>query len=409
MRVLIIGGFLGSGKTTTILKLTSCIISKGLRPAVLTNEIGEIGVDGETLGTSGIATRELTNGCICCTLKYSLHEAIREIEETYHPDILLIEPTGIALPHQIRDEIAEANIMMTFAPIVTIADASRLHAVKGQVPAFMSAQLQEADLIAINKTDAVSPELLARVEEMLRKTNPDAYLFRMSARENSQDIDRLYDIVLAPASALKNKKDDIVSEARTRVNSVEFSNVSSAAVAFKVRGVTDPEKTGSLLSGMISLIAKSAAELNKEFVGHIKTSLSAGDTLIRVSRTSADDCSQSIEYLPRENKDPDENERENENDTAPKTGASDKTDSASEKFICMAAVTNVPEDRLQKITECAAGLFLAVSGLEYEPIGGHHHHCHHDDDDCHGDCDHDHCGHEHCDHEHGYCTHDHDD
>ena len=109
---------------------------------------------------------------------------------------------------------------MTFAPIVTIADASRLHAVKGQVPAFMSAQLQEADLIAINKTDAVSPELLARVEEMLRKTNPDAYLFRMSARENSQDIDRLYDIVLAPASAQKNKKDDIVSEARTRVNSV---------------------------------------------------------------------------------------------------------------------------------------------------------------------------------------------
>ena len=76
MKVMIIGGFLGSGKTTTILKLSRRLNDSGKRIAIIVNEIGEIGLDGDTLSGTGITTEELTSGCICCTLKISTSKMI---------------------------------------------------------------------------------------------------------------------------------------------------------------------------------------------------------------------------------------------------------------------------------------------------------------------------------------------
>lgn len=376
MRVMIIGGFLGSGKTTIILKLAAHITASGLKTAILVNEIGEIGVDGETLRTTGVETKQLTDGCICCSLKYGLRAAIKEIRENFEPDVLLIEPTGVALPHQIREEIAETNVMMTFAPIVTVVDAVRFRAITGQVPAFMTAQLEDADVIVINKTDAVPEDQIAPIETLLEKNNPDAVFFRMSAKTGETDTTQLCDILSG------NGKARVPSG--KRINSVEFSNVSSAAVSYEIDGRITLKKAERLMSVMIDTIAKTTAELNSGFVGHIKAVLPERDALVRVSQTSADETTRETARLPQ----------------------NDAVGGAERHFTCMAAVTNVPQDKLENILESAAVLFLTVSGLSYKKIEKHdhgHHHGHDDEEhacDGHHDCGKDHVCDENCRHEH---------
>jgi G3E family GTPase len=98
MKVMIIGGFLGSGKTTAIRRISRQLSDAGKRTAIIVNEIGEIGLDGETLKSPGIITEELTSGCICCTLRISMQYTLQTLEEEFRPDVVIIEPTGIAFP-----------------------------------------------------------------------------------------------------------------------------------------------------------------------------------------------------------------------------------------------------------------------------------------------------------------------
>ena len=105
MKIHIIGGFLGSGKTTLIITMAERYIEKGLKVAILENEAGEIGVDGAVLKNRGLDAVELTNGCICCTLTGTLQSTMRNIERDIDPDILIIEPTGLALPHKVAEMV----------------------------------------------------------------------------------------------------------------------------------------------------------------------------------------------------------------------------------------------------------------------------------------------------------------
>ena len=147
MKVMIIGGFLGSGKTTTILKISRRLSDAGKRTAIIVNEIGEIGLDGETLNSPGIITEELTNGCICCTLRISMQYTLQTLEEEFRPDIVIIEPTGIAFPRQIREEIELMGLSeLSFAPVVTIVDPGRFGTEAKEIPRFIETQVKEAEV-----------------------------------------------------------------------------------------------------------------------------------------------------------------------------------------------------------------------------------------------------------------------
>ena len=104
MKCMIIGGFLGSGKTTTIRKLIEYLGAQGQRIAIIVNEIGEVGIDGDTISEGGVETREITNGCVCCTLRISMEYTLKNIITSYRPDTIIIEPTGIAFPRQIKKQ-----------------------------------------------------------------------------------------------------------------------------------------------------------------------------------------------------------------------------------------------------------------------------------------------------------------
>nr|HML27178.1 GTP-binding protein [Methanomethylovorans sp.] len=226
MKVIIIGGFLGSGKTTTLLSLGRHMVEKGHRVAIIVNEIGEVGVDGETLSGSGLIAKELTSGCICCTLRISMEYTLQTLEEEYDPDVLIIEPTGIALPLQIKEHVALMGLPdLSFAPVVTLVDASRFNVELSQVPKFITTQIEEAEVLCVNKIDLVDRETLVSVTGRLMDLNPDALIVEFSARRADAQFMRFIDLLAGEGTA---------RQAGENRNSIELSQVSSYSGKYSI-------------------------------------------------------------------------------------------------------------------------------------------------------------------------------
>ena len=181
MIIHIMGGFLGSGKTTLIMKIAERYISAGKKVAVLVNEIGEIGVDGATISGGGLQSVELAEGCICCSLSGSLQSTMKEIETQIDPDILLIEPTGLALPHKVR-EIIRGTVNDESVSIIGICDAYRFSVLREKKEDFLRMQLSKSDVLWINKVDAVEFDVVFEVSTWLRGICPGVPIHMVSGR-----------------------------------------------------------------------------------------------------------------------------------------------------------------------------------------------------------------------------------
>ena len=164
MEILIIGGFLGAGKTTTLAQIAGYLThTMHDQVVILENEISDTGVDDQLLTRSGFQVKEMLAGCICCSSSAQLTDTIKEIENLYHPKWLIIEATGLAYPDAIWDTIhTEFQID---AKIITLLDASRWMRLQKAMPQFADAQLTRADVIIINKTD-LAPYVHASLEVM---------------------------------------------------------------------------------------------------------------------------------------------------------------------------------------------------------------------------------------------------
>ncbi|MEW6297963.1 MAG: GTP-binding protein, partial [Thermodesulfobacteriota bacterium] len=112
----LISGFLGSGKTTLLRRLLDYCLAKGLKPAVMMNEYGEVNIDGELLRGQGYAVREMTNGCICCTIGGTLGLALQEVAAR-KPDVIFLEATGLADPVELIDQATKEDVL----PLVRLA------------------------------------------------------------------------------------------------------------------------------------------------------------------------------------------------------------------------------------------------------------------------------------------------
>lgn len=181
MIIHIMGGFLGSGKTTLVLKIAEKYVSAGKKVAVLVNEMGEIGVDGATINGGGLNTVQLAEGCICCSLSGSLQSTMREIESSINPDILLIEPTGLALPHKVRD-IIRGTVDDEEVTIIGICDAYRFPVLREKKEDFLRMQLSKSDYLLINKVDAVEFDQVFEVSQWLSAICPKVEMFMVSGK-----------------------------------------------------------------------------------------------------------------------------------------------------------------------------------------------------------------------------------
>ncbi|OZB94424.1 GTP-binding protein [Paenibacillus sp. XY044] len=180
--VIILSGFLGSGKTTLLLSVLKECSARGLTPGILMNELGKRDVDGTILEEqAGVQVQKLLDGCVCCSRKSELPQGLFTLLER-SPDVIVIELTGVADPDEIRRTLQEPELAgrVRHHYTVTMLDAenvlefnSRFSADKELVRTLRK-QIESADLVAVNKQDLAAPGTIGKIENMIRKHNPEA-------------------------------------------------------------------------------------------------------------------------------------------------------------------------------------------------------------------------------------------
>ncbi len=195
MEIQIVSGFFGSGKTTFILNFLKKTEKK---VAVLVNEFGELSIDGDIIKTENdLEVVELPSGCICCSLRGSLPVTIDQIYESYMPDILLIEPSGIATPSNILVAIRDAKNSgdFTVKPVIGIVDASNFMDYLVEFGNFFRDQIETSDVILINKSDLVGEMTLDMITAKINEINPTAVIIRTSYCKFIPDVEGKRDIL----------------------------------------------------------------------------------------------------------------------------------------------------------------------------------------------------------------------
>ncbi|MDR1329659.1 MAG: cobalamin biosynthesis protein P47K [Oscillospiraceae bacterium] len=218
MITIILGGFLGSGKTTALMQMARYLTSREApdnngamtgdataapsresaylvrartlngqytpqsappRVIILENEIGEVGVDDKYLRSGGFSVTNLFSGCACCTVSGDLTAAAREIRDEVDPEFLIIETTGVAYPINIRENLARA--LGVESRIVILTDAARWKRLLVPLEALLAGQIVGSDAVLINKCDLKDDEALREIEADILRLEPDAKIFRVSA------------------------------------------------------------------------------------------------------------------------------------------------------------------------------------------------------------------------------------
>ena len=173
----IISGFLGAGKTTLIKKLLSEAF-KGQQVVLIENEFGEIGIDGGFLKEAGIQIREMNSGCICCSLVGDFGVSLKEVIGTYHPDRIIIEPSGVGkLSDVIRAvEDVKEDCDLELNSFTTVADVTKCKMYLRNFGEFFKNQLEYANTIILSRMDKASQEKTDKAVELIREINRDASL-----------------------------------------------------------------------------------------------------------------------------------------------------------------------------------------------------------------------------------------
>ncbi len=168
-------GFLGAGKTTLVRNLLHSA-DPDIPTAVIVNEFGDVGIDGDIIEGGSIDTVELVSGCICCTLKGSLMNAIEELANDKGARRIVIEATGVADPEDMLDDLEDSAITdaMDVAPIVAVVDSSRFNKIRPMLGEFYVSQILNADVVIINKIDQTDAQELENVTQQIKEINPQA-------------------------------------------------------------------------------------------------------------------------------------------------------------------------------------------------------------------------------------------
>ena len=172
----IVSGFLGAGKTTLIKKLLAEAY-RGEKLVLIENEFGEISIDGGFLKDSGVQISEMSSGCICCSLVGDFGEALKEVQAQFHPDRILIEPSGVG---KLSDVIVAVQNTVKDIPdmklnsFVTVADAGKVKVYMKNFGEFYNNQIESAGAIILSRTQKLSQEKLEAAVALLREKNPDA-------------------------------------------------------------------------------------------------------------------------------------------------------------------------------------------------------------------------------------------
>lgn len=244
--IFILSGFLGSGKTTLLLRLLQETNARGLRPAVLMNELGKLDVDGNLLRQQmpELSLEKLLDGCICCDKKSEIAGSV-EILLRQAPDILIIELTGVANPEEIADSLTEPQLIgrVHLKLVATVLDAEHvldynsIFATDRQLVHTLRRQIEVAGLLVVNKIDLVSEAKLRKIDKILKSLNAGA--ISVHAFQSQFDMDPLFQGIESnpenrpsPASKFKILKDrhDVYQVHESRYEHRSFSRLQTLSL-----------------------------------------------------------------------------------------------------------------------------------------------------------------------------------
>lgn len=187
-KVDVISGFLGAGKTTFIKELINKVFV-GEKLVLIENEFGEIGIDGGFLKDAGIEITEMNSGCICCTLVGDFSKALQKVLEEYHPDRVIIEPSGVGklsdIVKAIEDVKRDADIEISGR--ITVVDGKKAKMYLKNFGEFFQDQVAHASTIVISRTQSMTPEKIEECVHMLREENKEATIISTPWEELGQD------------------------------------------------------------------------------------------------------------------------------------------------------------------------------------------------------------------------------
>ena len=200
MKITQIAGFLGCGKTTLVLKLSKEIAEGGTRKvALVVNEIGEIPVDGKIIEESGMTVKDIGGGCICCEVASTFAKTIYRLYKEFSPEHVLVEPTGVAVPHQVKlaARMSGRDAKISLGPAIVLFDATRPTELldMDMLGQLVTTQVKDADILAISKIDAVEETAIDDSEKKVRALNSKADIVRLSSFKE-MGIDQLKEKIL---------------------------------------------------------------------------------------------------------------------------------------------------------------------------------------------------------------------
>ena len=207
----IISGFLGAGKTTFIQKLLSDAL-KGENVVLIENEFGEIGVDSGFLKNAGIEIREMNQGCICCSLVVDFESSLKEVIEQYHPDRILIEPSGVGKLSDILSAVktVSENLDVKLDGAVTVVDATKAKLYNKNFGEFFDDQIRFATSVVLSRMDIASGKKAQEAVNIVRGINPHANLITTALTELSGE--KLLEII----GKEENLEEELLAEVKAK-------------------------------------------------------------------------------------------------------------------------------------------------------------------------------------------------
>ena len=167
IKIDVISGFLGAGKTTLIKKLFKNGFNNE-KVVLIENEFGEIGIDGSFLKESGVDIKEINSGCICCSLVGDFKKSMKEIVDQYHPNRIVIEPSGVGKLSDIINAVEKLDLDLKLNIIATVVDGGKCKLYMKNFGEFFNNQVEDADTIVVSKAEKLSDEKIKEVYLILK-------------------------------------------------------------------------------------------------------------------------------------------------------------------------------------------------------------------------------------------------
>ena len=207
VKVDIISGFLGAGKTTLIKKIFESVL-KNEKVVLIENEFGEIGIDGSFLKESGIQIKEINAGCICCSLVGDFETSMKEVLTTYNPERIIIEPSGVGKLSDIVNAVNKLKEQLQINILATVVDGVKTKMYLKNFGEFFNNQVEAANTIVVSKTDKINNDKLVEVVNLIKEKNDHATI--ITTPINELDSEQLMKVLESKTSL----KDELIEQVK---------------------------------------------------------------------------------------------------------------------------------------------------------------------------------------------------